>query len=99
MGVSHVFNITQGRKKRDWLDFPPPFEQISARFCTLQLSGDVMRTHAHPQTLTLLLTLPEQPVTHAAVLSGWNSRAPVKQQGPGGQSNGRQATEEASVYK
>lgn len=39
-------------------------EQVPARFCTLQFFGDVMRTHAHPQTLILLFTLPKQPLWH-----------------------------------
>lgn len=60
-GLPMFFNITQSRKKGL---FSISLEQVPARFCTLLLFGDVMRTHAHPQTLILLFTLPKQPLWH-----------------------------------
>lgn len=83
--------LKAGGKKRDWLDFS--LEQVPARFCTLQLFGDVMRTHAHPQTLTLLIALPKQPVTHAVCAHLMEFKRPSQAAGPTGPEQW-QATEE-----
>lgn len=62
MRVSDVFLIFLKAGKKGLFYFS--LEQVPARFCTLQFFGDVMRTHAHPQALILLFTLPKQPLWH-----------------------------------
>lgn len=62
MGASDVFFKYFSKQKEGLFYFS--LEWAPARFCTLQFFGDVMRTHAHPQTLILLLTLPKQTLWH-----------------------------------
>lgn len=88
MGVSDIFLIFVKAEKKGLFCFS--LEQVPARFCALRLSGDVMRTHAHPQALILLFTLPKQPLWHMlSALHFMEFKGPSQTAGLMGQQRGQ----------